>query len=399
MKILQLCNRVPYPPKDGGAIAMFNMTKALHQQGCEIKLLCLNTRKHFVDAGELPEKFKSLADFEAININTDVTPIDAFKNIFTRKSYHISRFFSDAFADKLKEVLQRGNFDIIQLEGLHISVYMPVIKQYTKTPIVLRAHNVEHIIWERLAKNEKIGIKKWYLKMQAGRLKKYELGVLKELDAIVAITKEDAQIFKKEGFKKPLIVSPTGMDVESYPYEPEKQAWPSLFHLGAYDWMPNQQAMKWFVEEVWPKIHAEYPLVKFYIAGRNMPDWMREWKIEGVEIVGEVENAISFINSKSMMVVPLQSGSGMRIKIIEGMALGKCIISTSIGAEGIDYEDGKNILIANTPIEFLSQIARCIGDRVMSLEIGRNARKLADKKYSNQRLGKELVEFYKEELL
>src|SRR5262245_5516819 len=122
MRILQLCNRIPYPPHDGGAIAMLNMTRGFHTAGHDVHLLCLNTHKHHTDIDDLPPLFKALAGFSAVDINTDVKKTDAAINLlFTRKSYNIVRFYSSAFNALLKKVLQAYDFDIIQLEGLHIA--------------------------------------------------------------------------------------------------------------------------------------------------------------------------------------------------------------------------------------------------------------------------------------
>ena len=162
------------------------------------------------------------------------------------------------------------------------------------------------------------------------------------------------------------------------------------------NWIPNEEGIDWFLNKVWDLINMKMPDLKFYLAGREMPDWLINNKKTNVEVVGEVESAQDFINSKVIMIVPLFSGSGIRIKIIEGMALGKAIISTKLGAEGIHYEDNKNILIANTPEEFVDQIEKCIKSKKLCETIGFNARKLIEKKYDNKKIIQNLVDFYKE---
>ncbi len=120
--------------------------------------------------------------------------------------------------------------------------------------------------------------------------------------------------------------------------KPQRQ---SVFHLGSLDWMPNQEGVKWFVESVWPLVLAEQPKATFHIAGRDIPDWVNAYHGKNnVFVAGEVNNAADFMNSKEIMIVPLKSGSGMRVKIIEGFAAHKAIVSTTVGAEGINYENG-----------------------------------------------------------
>ena len=399
MRILQICNRVPWPPNDGGAIAMLNMTKGFLSSGQELHILCLNTKKHHFNVVDLPEVFKKMASFKDIEIDTDITAFGAaFNLLFTNKSYNISRFYSSNFEKELVKSLQSTEFDLIQIEGLHMCLYIDTIRKYSKSKISLRAHNLEYLIWERLADSERNPIKRIYLNILTKRLLHFEAKAVRKLDFLIPITSADAELFGAMDTKAAIFVSPSGLDMEDYTIDKSKKEWPGIFHLGALNWMPNVQGIEWFLKEIWPKLHASFPKLKFYIAGRNMPDWLKKLDRVGVVPVGEVENAVDFMNSKSIMVVPLLSGSGMRIKIIEGMALGKTIISTTIGAEGIDYEDETNILIADEPEEFVNAIKKCINNVEFANRVGKNARQLAEKAYSNKSLVGKLVGFYEEKI-
>jgi glycosyltransferase involved in cell wall biosynthesis len=159
--------------------------------------------------------------------------------------------------------------------------------------------------------------------------------------------------------------------------------------------MPNAEGIKWVLENVWMKVQQKNPELKFYLAGRNMPQWLLDYKMQNVVILGEVPDSQKFINSKSIMLVPLFSGGGMRVKIIEGMSLGKTIISTSIGAEGIDYEQGKNLLIANDSQAFIDAISTCATQKTVAETLGLNARKLIEQKYDNTVICGQLSDFYK----
>ncbi len=163
--------------------------------------------------------------------------------------------------------------------------------------------------------------------------------------------------------------------------------------MGALDWLPNQEAVKWLLDNVWPSIYKEFPKLKFYIAGRRPPQWLKDLRIDGVEVVGEVDDAAAFIKSKAIMPVPLFSGSGMRVKIIEGMMLKKAIVSTTIGIEGIIHKDGKDVLIANTPQEFIDSIRKLIWKEDFYKSICFNARENAKRNYSNKVLAEKLNGF------
>ena len=172
----------------------------------------------------------------------------------------------------------------------------------------------------------------------------------------------------------------------------------SLFHIGAMDWMPNKESIQWMLDEVWPVIHAQVPQAKLYLAGRKMPEaWMRT-TIPGVTIVGEVPDAAEFISGKKINVVPLLSGSGIRVKIIEAMSMGKTVITTTVGAQGIDYTDGEDLLIADTPQQFADQVRRCLNDDAFCRTVGQNAAALIARQYNVDMLTDQLIGFYNKHL-
>lgn len=394
MKILQLCSKIPFPPKDGGSIAMNILTHGLIECGNDVKVLAINTPKHFLKESEIDPEYKKKTSYQLVFIDTSVKPLAAFLNLFSSKSYNIIRFYSKEFENTLIELLTSTQYDVVQLETLWVAPYVETIRKHSKAKIVLRSQNVEYAIWERLAEASANPLKKAYLKLLAKRLKSYEVGMLNKYDGIATITELDAVSFKNSGCKNPIIHIPFGIDTKKYAVDSSATEFPSVFHIGAMDWMPNSDAVKWFLEKVWEKIQIQHPDVKLYLAGRNMPEWMIRLKMKNVVVEGEVADSHKFINSKSIMIVPLSSGGGMRVKIIEGMALRKTIISTAIGAEGIEYENNKNILIANTESEFIEALNKCISDRSFSDNIAQNAKSLVESKYDNLKICKKLSDFY-----
>ena len=393
MNILQLCNKFIYPPKDGGAIGIFNYTKAFSASENKVTVLAMNTPKHYYDVKNLPEKIKKLADWIAVDVNNEVNPFSALWNLLQGRSYNIARFISSEYNDKLIELLHQNKFDIIQLEGLYLSPYVETIRAFSDAKISMRSHNIEHEIWERIARNEKSIFKRWYLKILAKQLKKYEIERLNKYDMMTSVTERDAQLLKQFGCELPLHVCPALYDETVLSPDKTKMEFPSIFFIGALDWMPNVEGLEWFLKNVWGKIHSQFPNVKFYIAGRNAKDFNYD-KGKNIEMIGEVENAYDFMNSKGIMIVPLLSGSGIRVKIIEGMALGKTIVSTSLGAEGIPYKDAQNILIADTPETFAGKISKCINEKIFFTLIGDNAYQFAKRQFSSQEVVKKLLEFF-----
>jgi glycosyltransferase involved in cell wall biosynthesis len=162
------------------------------------------------------------------------------------------------------------------------------------------------------------------------------------------------------------------------------------------DWMPNLEAVDWFLQNVYDKLIKQIPDIKIYLAGKDMPQRIKQMANKNLIVMDRIEDSKGFMNDKGIMIVPLLSGGGMRVKIIEGMASGKAIVSTAIGAEGINYVNGKNILIADLPDDFIFSISGLKNDKNLFNSIGENARNLVEQQYDNKIIGKELLEFYQE---
>ena len=396
MKVLQLCNKPPYPSVDGGTMAMDSITSGLLCEGCEVKVLTVETDKHTVRRELIPAEYLKQTGLESVYVDLRVKPLPAIFAMLCGESYHVKRYVSEAFAAKLREILEKESFDIVHVESIFLTPYVPLIRKYSDAKIILRAHNVEHLIWRQVAQSCTNSLKRWYLKHLSLTLRAYELEHLNDYDGVVCITKNDAEVFRQAGCRKPVVSIPFGVDsgeVPSVEVEPD-----SLFHIGAMDWLPNQESIRWLLEEVWPVVHREVPQAKLYLAGRKMPARWMEAKIEGVSVIGEVPDAMYFIGSKKINVVPLLSGSGIRVKIIEAMSIGKTVITTTVGAQGIDYTDGENILIADTPEQFARQIKRCLDDDAFCSRVGEAAAQLVADQYDRKKLAEELIEFYNKRL-
>ena len=399
MRILQLMNKVPWPPNDGGAIACLNMTKGFFMLGHEVTVLSMNTAKHHISLKQMPSSIRNQADFHLVDVPASTNKLEAALNLlFSDMPYNAQRFISDDFNEQLAQLLSVKTFDVIQLEGLYLCPYIPVIRKYSTALIVYRAHNIEYEIWDRTAKLS-TGWRSKYLHNLSKRIKRFEVSYLNTYDLLVPITDRDGIILDSLGNVKPRHTSQTGIDFASLVPTAKKLEFPSLFHIGALDWSPNQEGLIWFFDNCWPRIHDLHPNLKFYLAGRNAPEWLeRRFKLDGVVYLGEINDAYGFINSKAIMVVPLFSGSGMRIKIIEGMALGKPIVTTDIGTEGIPTENGHNIMIANDADQFIASITSLINNRNLFDRIGKNAIGFIQEKYDNLAQAGALIDFYKKQL-
>ncbi|MCF6243362.1 MAG: glycosyltransferase family 4 protein, partial [Bacteroidales bacterium] len=195
---------------------------------------------------------------------------------------------------------------------------------------------------------------------------------------------------------KPLIVCPAGFDKNQFKGYEKHTHTTSLYFIGSLEWLPNREGLIWFIENCWQELKTQFPGIKFYIAGRNAPnDFISAINKKDIIFNGEVENAYDFIKDKSIMLVPLLSGSGMRIKIIEAFFMSKAVVSTSLGAAGTQGINEEHLLLADTAEAFIQQISRLINNPGLYKQIIVNAKKLAIKNFDNEQIAAKLHFFYK----
>ncbi|GAA3947602.1 glycosyltransferase family 4 protein [Hymenobacter algoricola] len=404
MRILQVCPRVPFPPHDGGAIAMYDVAAGLAQQGHQVTVLAINTPKHAQPAHVLDHL--PGVRLVTVDVDTRLSPVKALKNLlFSQLPYNVERFVSPAVRARLAELLEQEAFDVVQMEGTFVAWYAgywveplpgtPTSRWAKLPPVVLRAHNVEYTIWEQLAENTRNPLKKWYLRKLARRLKQFEHWMMHRFDAVAAITEADQQRLRLLGCQEPVVFVPAGVDLNRFQRDPAIRPRPrTLFMIGSLNWLPNQEGLEWFLREVWPQARAQYPELELHIAGKDTPEHIRRLQLPGVTMHGFVESAARFMQEYELMLVPLLSGGGMRIKIIEGMALGKCILSTALGAEGIHVRPGFDIVLGDSPAEWLTHLGRYYHGQLGQQLIGPEAARTIARLYDNRRVVESFLDLY-----
>jgi glycosyltransferase involved in cell wall biosynthesis len=394
MRILIIVNKVPYPPIDGGSIATLALARHFALLGNHVDILAMNTSKHYFRLDKIPLEISRVIRFIGVDTPALISPLGALKNLlFSDKAYIAERFYTEKFRERLEEILDEEDYDVVQLEGSYMGMYLPSIRAHSAAKISMRAHNLEYEIWERTARNAS-SLKSWYFKNLAQRIKKLEVGQLNDFHAIIPITHRDADSLKQMGCGLPMHITPTGVDVKNQKLQTQEIEFPSVFHIGALDWPPNQEGLLWFFHSIWPLVLKKHPQLKFYLAGRNAPDRIKNMKVKNMVFLGEVESATDFLNSKAIGVVPLLSGSGMRIKIVEGMALGKSMVTTTLGVEGISARDGEEIMIADTPEDFARKICSLVEDKGLFTQMGEKAFSFVRNSYDNKKIAQSLLDFY-----
>lgn len=388
---------MPFPMNDGGSFSIYHSSLSILKQGASLKILAINPVRSFGDITQIPDDFFSKTEFEHVIIDNRIKPINSLINIFKNKSYFVERFYSVKYRDKLIDILNKQTFDIIQLEHVYLCQYINDIRKFSNAKIVLRPQNIENKIWNEYIKKLRNPFIKRYLSISTKRLEVYEREMANCVDGIITLSHIDAEYFRKYAKNTKIIHSPTGLDFSRYKnidFDKQYTNFPTVYHLGSMDWRPNIHGVTWFLNKVLPLLIREHYQFKIRLAGKNMPK--NFLKLNGSNIIVDelVEDAISYQEDKTILIIPLLSGSGIRIKILEGMAMGKTIISTSIGAQGIAAKHNENILIADTPELFASQIIKCLNSEGFCRKIGKNAKKTAVQEYNLNNTSKEVRNFH-----
>lgn len=385
MKILQISPKKPYPPTGGGEIVAYNTIKYLARRGHEITLISI------VDKDEEIPELEKFCRWIPMRKDTATTTAGLLGNLFSKKPYTISKYHSEEIKQKTRGILREVNFDIVHIEWLHAAYYGTYLKQEFGLPVVLRQHNVETKIMERFYKNQKNPLIKAYAYLQHKKLSCYEAVACEVFDKCFMITEEDERKIREMNPRVETSVIPSGVDISYfYPMKIKEESY-SVVSVAAMDWLPNVEGMLWFHKDIFPLIKKELPGTKLYVVGKNPPDSVKSLEKDDIIVTGFVEDVRDYMARGAVFIVPLKTGSGMRIKILNALAMGRAIVSTSIGCEGIEVIDGENICIADTEEEFSQGVIRLLKDKSERERMGKEGLKLVRANYQWERIA-ELIE-------
>ena len=392
MEILQICTKVPYPAKDGGAAGIFVFSKGFADLGHQVTILAVNPPKHFIDTSGF-----NLQNITIIPVNTDTSPklLHASINLlFTRKPYHISRFSGKRMKEALITILRSRQFDIVQLEGTYLGGLLPVIRKHTTAKVSLRAHNIEHKLWEDIAQSSKSIITRSYLAIQAQRLKRFEIDLIRKTDCLIPVSPTDLELLSTMVSSRVKVI-PYGVNIQPelslLPYDGRKD----ICFIGALDWLPNQEGITWFAEKVCPLLLAELPALKVHVAGRNAPGFLKKLlkQVPNIAFHGEIEDASAFMQSYKAIVVPLFTGSGIRVKIIDALNYKLPVICTPKASEGTSLCHGEHILFASNEFEFTQRIKELVSDNFLANILRENGYRYICNNYSSLMLADQMLHF------
>lgn len=394
LRILQLCHKPPRPARDGGCLAMDAITDGLLRLGHRLRVVAICTHKHPCTDTAQDLEYAEAVRFVGVPVDTRLNPVDAFSSMVTGESYNISRFHAPEMERVLRKVLLENVYDVVLVESLFMAPYLDSIRALSDAVVVLRAHNVEHRIWSDLAGQTPGLTRRTYLRLLAAQLERFEIAHLNAFDAILAITDEDAEAFRGFGCTAPIHVAPFGLSDSAFsvPTSPAAGAL-CAFHLGAMDWEPNLRGVRWLIDEVWPHVTRALPDAELLLAGRGFPSDFEVPSGSGISVLGEIAEAGSLFHRDAVMVIPLLSGSGMRIKAVEGAAAGRPIVSTTVGIEGLSPPPP--FAVTDEPEIFAQHIVAAMVELEWARQLVEDSKVWAELHYSNRSIVSGFADFCK----
>jgi len=391
MKILFLSPTVPFPLTDGGRIRVFNLLKQIATKS-DVTLLALETQ---------PSDAEGIAQLQQLGIqvhlipNAPTLPPVSFgtllKAFLKRQPITVARYDLPAYRQKFKELVETGSFNLVHYEMFHTAQF----HTETRLPGVLSQQNVDSAIWRRLCSETANPFYKFAYWTQQLAFQRYERVLSPKFDAVTCTSDIDAAVFQRHCARDAIEIIPNGVDVTHYQPDSSAEVSAHLIYIGSMDWYPNEDAVSFFVDEVLPRIQESIPDVRFSIVGGNPSARVQKLtERKGVIVTGRVPEIKPYFAEATVFVVPLRIGSGTRLKILEALAMGKAIVSTSVGAEGLALKDGEEIFIADEPTVFADAVTRLLTDASLRRRIGENGRARVERDYDWRSIGEKLHTLY-----
>ena len=394
MNILQISPFVPFPTDSGGRIGIYGILKYISERGNSIHFAAY---KKNTDIEWGKEKLKRYCVPTILDVQTENSIIGVLENLFSKVPYNVSKYRNLALSDFVKRFFAQNKVDIVHIDNLHMGWIIDEIKEISDVPVVLREHNLEMLIMKRFSENESNYFLKLYSGIQYRKFEKYEPALTKKFDKCIMISRQDEELLKKFEPQVNTVVIPVG--VEKYHLELYKKDYEpfSIFHIGPMDWLPNSDGLKWYLNEIFPEIVRKIPQIKLYIYGKHTEKLKIDKAIsKNVIVAGYIKDIWSVIINKKLLVVPLRIGGGIRVKIIEMLATGQNIISTSIGKEGIEIKDGEHILVADTAEEFIQKTVRYFNNEYDCIKMSESSKELIAQKYTWEKIAERFENVYQD---
>ena len=400
MKVLFLSQIVPYPPHGGVLQRGYNLVRELGREA-HVHLLAfvhpdvLPTEAACCESQAALEKFCEAVEY--FPLWPKASPVHRIAGLavgaFSPRPFSVLAHRSAAFLRRVSELVETKQFDVIHVDTIALAQFLD---RKWSIPTVLTHHNIESQLMDRRAGAESGLLARLYLQRETKKLQSYEAEMSGTFDVNVFVSKADEHTMLERVPALCTAIVPNGVDVEYFMPNQGPDA-PSLIYTGGMNMFANRDAVMFFLSDIWPLIRSRVPGVKFYAVGQDPPKELSSLAARDPQIVvtGYVTDVRPLVRDASVYVVPLRVGGGTRLKVLDAMAMGKAMVSTSIGCEGLEVCPDEHLLVADSPEQFSEKTVRLLQDSGCRLTLGRTARELVERRYSWRTIGEQLLDAYR----
>jgi polysaccharide biosynthesis protein PslH len=407
MRVLHFAPRVCWPLDTGAKLRNYHLARVLSRRA-QVTLLAFGDE--WGDDALPPESSENFYhQIVAVKRAPGYTPSKILRGALGRTPLSLLNYTTDAMRQALENILNEHSFDIVQVESIHLMAYLPAIRAARIRPLVICDwHNIESELMQRYSERERSFLRQKYARRTARQLSVLEVRASHDFDAHVTVSDRDRQRLLQLNPAAKAFVIENGVDSAQYSDEQIEKAYaawhshndsrsPRILFVGSMDYHANIDGVVDFAREVWPGLHDSRPELVFTIVGRDPATEVRELRsIAGIEVTGTVDDVRPYYREAIAAIVPLKVGGGSRLKILEAMAAGVPVVSTTLGAEGLDVQNGENILLANTNQELAEAIIRVVESDAQREQLRSGGRALVSARYEWSGLGDALFETYSE---
>jgi polysaccharide biosynthesis protein PslH len=394
MKVLVLDEEFPFPTNTGKRTRSFNLYRRLAR---EFRICYIGYGKRNSGAATALRA----EGIETVEVSSTVQPkrgpvfyLRLLANLLSPLPYIVTSHRSRLYQDAVTAAFMRFEPDLVLCEWTPYTIYargLPSVKK------MVSAHNVEADIWQRYHENETDSLRRWYIGKQWKKVERFERDALKWVDGAVAVSDPDLAQLTLQSPTLPMAVIPNGVDLDYFRPLPQPISRQHLVFTGSMDWRPNQDAARYFIRQILPLLQRVRPELECTFVGRSPPpDVLALTRIRGVHVTGTVDDVRPYVERAAVYVVPLRIGGGSRLKILEALAMGRAVVSTTVGAEGLNVVSGRDILIADGPEAFTDAVLRLLDEPSRCRKLGEEGRKLVEEQYGWDALAQRLGHFIRD---